>query len=324
MKKNRSFRRRILILLSIAAAVTGVLAAIMIKLFRDTFMRRDPKPGDEESLKDKPALLRFHAKNREALPELNDLPADQIEITSADDLTLRGKLFHVKDYNKKVVIAFHGYHSGGARDMAHFVHMYRSQGYDFLLVSQRAHENSEGRYITFGVKEHQDGIRWVRKIIDVYGDDVQIVLHGVSMGAATALMMAGASTLPPNVKCCVADSSYDTFENVARPVLKAGFKNDQIVALILKLTNVITMLLDDFCLSDASPIDSVRRSFVPVLFIHGTADGLIPCSLGQRLYDECASPKEQYLAEGSDHLCSSTDFPEEYERRFEEFCRQYI
>jgi len=324
MKKHQSLRRRILIVLSVIAAVTGILAALFIKLFRSILLRRDPDPGEKENPKASPAFLRFHAKNREALPELNSLPSEQIEITSADDFTLRGKLFHVKDYNKKVVIAFHGYHSGGVGDMAQFVHMYRNQGYDFLLVSQRTHEDSEGKYITFGVKEHQDGIRWVRKIIDIYGDDVQIVLHGVSMGAATALMMAGASTLPPNVKCCVADSPYDTFENVARPILKARVKYDQIITLIIKLANVLTMLLDDFSLSDAAPIDSVRHAFIPVLFIHGTADSLVPCALGQHLYDACSSPKEQFLTEGAGHVCSYIDYSEEYESRFEEFCRKYI
>ncbi|MBQ9063850.1 MAG: alpha/beta hydrolase [Blautia sp.] len=324
MDKIKRLRRILLITFSAVAAVCGVFAAFMIKIFRDTFLRKDPDPNEETDPKTAEHYRHYHKQKREALPKLNSLPMDKLEIVSSDGITLRGRLYHVKDYNKKVVIAFHGFHASGVNDMARFVNMYERQGYDFLIISQRAHEFSDGKYITFGVKEHQDGIRWARKIIDIYGDDVQIVIHGLSMGGATVLMMSGASTLPANVKCCVADCPYDNFANEADYVFSSSIKADWLRKLMVSCMSILTTAADGFKLYEASPIDSVKHALIPILFIHGTGDDFVPCSMGQHLYEECTSPKEQFLVEGAAHVCSYTVAPEEYEKHFEEFCRKYI
>ena len=324
MKKEHKLRRRILILGSVIAALTGVYAAVIVKIFRDTFLRKDPDPNEETDPKTEECYRRYHAQKREALPKLNSLPMTELEITSADGITLRGRLYKVKDYNKKVVIGFHGFHASSINDMARFVNMYEKEGADFLLISERTHERSDGKYITFGVKEHLDGILWARKIIDLYGDDVQIIIHGLSMGAATVLMMAGSSTLPPNVKCAVADCPYDNFAHEADYVFSGIIKWDPLRAMMVRTMSLLTKYLDGFTLTEASPIESVRHPMVPILFIHGTADDFVPCYMGQKLYDTCTGEKEQLLIEGAAHVCSYTDAPEKYEESFHNFCGKYI
>ena len=324
MKKEKSVLRIILVVLSILAALCGAFAAVMLKIFRDTFLRKDPDPNEEFDPKTEECYVRYHRQKREALPKLNSLPMEQVEITADDGVTLRGRLYHVKDYNKKVVLACHGFHANGINDMARFVNMYERMGFDFLIISQRAHELSDGKYITFGVKEHRDGIRWARKIVDIYGDDVQIVLHGLSMGAATVLMMTGSSTLPPNVKCCIADSPYDNFEKEADHCFKGIIKYDPLRNLMVKTMSLLTTAADGFKLSDAAPIEAVKHATVPILFIHGTGDTFVPCYMGQADYEACCSEKEQLLIPGAAHVCSYTEAPEEYEEKFEGFCRKYI
>ena len=324
MKKEHKLRRRILILGSVIAALCGIYAAVVIKIFRETFLRKDPDPNEETDPKTEECYRRYHAQKRALLPKLNSLPVTELEITASDGVTLRGRLYKVKDYNKKVVIAFHGFHASGINDMARFVNMYEREGADFLIISQRAHEYSDGKYITFGVKEHQDGILWVRKIIDLYGDDVQIIIHGLSMGGATVLMMAGSSTLPPSVKCCVADCPYDNFAHEADYVFSPIIKWDSLRSLLIRTMSLVTKWCDGFTIAEASPIESVTHPMVPILFIHGTADKYVPCYMGQKLYDTCAGEKEQLLVEGAAHVCSYTDAPELYEEKFHDFCGKYI
>ena len=324
MKKQKSLIKRIILILSILAALLGAFAAAMAIIFKNNFLRKDPDPNEEFDPKTEECYRRYHAQTRAALPKLNSLPQEKLEILSHDGFRLRGTLYHVKDYNKKVVIAFHGFHANGINDMARFVNMYERQGFDFLIISERTHGDSEGKYITFGAKEHLDGIRWARKIIDIYGDDVQIVLHGLSMGGATVLMMAGSGTLPPNVKCCVDDCGYDTFVNESDHVFSSAIKSQWLRSLMIRCMSFLTQQIAGFRLTDASPIESVRHAVIPILFIHGTNDAFVPLRLGQNNYDACTGPKEQFLAAGAAHVCSYTEKPEEYERHFEDFCRKYI
>ena len=142
------------------------------------------------------------------------------------------------------------------------------------------------------------------------------------MGASTVLMAAGLN-LPDNVRGIIADCGFTSANAIWRHVAKH--------ALHLPYGRIRSRLADRLChkriqmhSAEYTCADALSCSKVPVLFIHGTADSLVPCALGQHLYDACSSPKEQFLTEGADHVCSYIDYSEEYERRFEEFCRKYI
>jgi len=322
MGRNKNHLLRNLLAASVVGA--GVFEGVLYKFFQDTFLRKDPDPSEETDQATPECYRRFHAQKRAALADLEKLPMEMLEIHSQEGFCLRGRLYRVKEYNKKVVIAFHGFHASGINDMARFVNMYTHLGCDFLIISQRAHELSDGKYITFGVNEQTDGIRWCRKIQEIYGEDVQILIHGLSMGAATVLMMAGNSALPQNVKACIADSPYDDFYLEADHVYGEKIFSEQLRKVMLKNMNLFTQTLAGFRLQDAAPINAVKNAKIPVLFIHGTADDFVPCEMGQRLYDVCPGEKEQFLVEGAAHVCSFTEAPEAYEEHFLAFCRKYL
>ena len=320
-KNGNHFVRNILGLCAVGA---GAFEGIMYKIFQDTFLRKDPDPAEETDPATPLHYRRYHEQKRNALADLEKLPTQMLEIRSHDGLCLRGRLYRVKEYNKKVVIAFHGYHASGINDMARFVNMYSRMGCDFLIISQRAHELSDGKYISFGVNEQQDGIGWCRKIIELYGEDVQILIHGLSMGAATVLMMTGNASLPENVKACIADSPYDDFYLEADHVFKDKVASEQVRKAMLVNMNLFTKTLIGFRMEEAAPIQAVRVAKIPVLFIHGTGDDFVPCEMGQRLYEACTAQKEQFLVEGAAHVCSYSEAPEAYEERVSDFCRKYL
>ena len=86
--------------------------------------------------------------------------------------------------------------------MAGFVHKFYTLGYNILAVDARAHGDSEGTKIGMGWPERMDIIKWINLILS-WEPNARIVLHGVSMGAATVLMASG-EDLPGNVKAVIA------------------------------------------------------------------------------------------------------------------------
>ncbi len=62
------------------------------------------------------------------------------------------------------------------------------EGHNVLMIEERAHLESEGHTITFGIKERYDALDWIRYALQRFGEDTRIILVGISMGAATVLM----------------------------------------------------------------------------------------------------------------------------------------
>ena len=79
------------------------------------------------------------------------------------------------------MICFHGYTSQGLADYGSISNYYLKRGYNVLLVDQRSHGQSEGKYIGFGCKDRYDAYRWIEWVIGQEGENVQILLHGNSM-----------------------------------------------------------------------------------------------------------------------------------------------
>ena len=139
-------------------------------------------------------------------------PHEDVWIRSEDSLKLHGTYFqgagNVEEKKcKKAVICFHGYTSQGLADYGSISNYYLKRGYNVLLVDQRSHGQSEGKYIGFGCKDRYDAYRWIEWVIGQEGENVQILLHGNSMGGATVLMASGLD-LPQQVKGIIADCPF--------------------------------------------------------------------------------------------------------------------
>ena len=126
-------------------------------------------------------------------------------ITSFDKLKLHGYKVNNKTNSNKWVIAVHGYTSEGI-NMSNVAKEYYDMGYNVLIPDLRAHGKSQGDYIGMGWDDRKDIISWI-DFIKKEDPNAQVVLHGVSMGAATVMMTSG-EELPSNVKSIVADCGY--------------------------------------------------------------------------------------------------------------------
>ena len=227
--------------------------------------------------------------------------AENIFLPSYDGLRLHGRLLQ-QPGAKGTILLFHGYRSSWVIDFSIVLPHYFSLGYNLLAVDERAHGESEGTYITFGVRERHDVATWAAYAAMHFGPAHPLILDGLSMGAATVLM-ASDLPLPLSVRGIIADCGFSSPYAIMKSVFRAHCRRLP-AGPFLALTDVFTRLFAGFSLKGASTLDAVAKTNLPILFIHGTGDTFVPCSMTQAAYDACAAPKQLVLVPDAGHGCS--------------------
>ncbi|MGN0502702.1 MAG: alpha/beta hydrolase [Ruminococcus sp.] len=237
---------------------------------------------------------------------LSQQKMEDVFVKSDDGLKLHATLLRSKS-NKNCVICFHGYTSKGLNDYGSISKFYIEQGFNMLIVDERAHGDSEGTYIGFGVLDRYDVVKWIEYAIKLFGNDVNIMLHGDSMGATTVLLASGLN-LPKNVKAIVADCGFTSAYDVFSHILKRDYHIPKFP--IMNLTEVMTRKKAGYGYNDASTLDAVASTDIPILFVHGDKDDFVPTWMSQKNYEACKSEKELLIVKGADHAESYyTDTP---------------
>jgi len=215
------------------------------------------------------------------------------------------------------VICVHGYCSS-PRDFGGAAKIYHEWGYNTLLPYLCGHGDSEDNFVSMGWLDRLDIVAWVDYLVREYGSP-KIILHGVSMGAATTMMATG-EDLPANVICAVADCGYtsvwDEYAVQARETLHIP------VSLLYALDAVVRMK-HGFSLKEASSINQLKKSKTPTLFIHGDADDFVPFWMLELVYDACAAEKEKLVAPGAGHAEACYQF-ELYYGAIRDFINRYL
>ena len=243
-------------------------------------------------------------------------------ITSERGENLVGYLMKAKEPSDIYVFGAHGYRSYGKKEFCGFAQYYLSRGINVFFPDHIASGESDGTHCTFGYYEKEDCMKWLQYMKDKFGKDIKIILHGVSMGSATVCMMSGRDDLPENVKFTVADCGFTT----AKALFK--FKMDALKIPdygLLKGVNFANKVNHGFDFRDIAPVESVERAQVPMLFVHGKDDNLVPSFMAQELYDSCSSDyKDILIVEGADHAQAHVGGKEEYEEKIDMFIEKFI
>ena len=254
--------------------------------------------------------------SRKGMELMKGISYEDLYRNSYDGLKLHAYLFPAEEgVGKKFLLGVHGYRSYARPEFGPYIEFYRSLGYSLLLPDDRAHAPSEGKYIGFGVLDRLDCVAWAQYIVDNYGDDAEIIIHGVSMGAATVLAASG-ENLPSQVKGIVSDCGYTSAEDI----IKYHFKNSMHLPIwpIYSLCEKICEKRAGFNFHTHTPIEQVQRAKVPILFVHGVEDKMVPVEMVQRLYDACKSKKEILIVDEAGHGESIAFAPDEYHRLIRE------
>ena len=248
---------------------------------------------------DKPAYREIRETSLASTGWVASHAHEELHVMSYD-----GKLLHAtflpKEHTKGTILLFHGYKSCWQIDFGLVLPYYSDTlGYSLLLVDQRAHGLSQGKYLTFGVRERMDVISWATYMGQKLGPDAPLILGGLSMGATTVLM-ASCFEFPANVRAIIADCGFTSPYAIAKSVLHRDYPRLP-VGLLLPICGLFTRLYAGFGLHDASTLDAVRESRYPILFIHGTGDTFVPCEMTKEAYAACTSEKELILVDSAEH-----------------------
>lgn len=300
--------------LAVAGALVVFQAGEAAYFYRRTMKRSKAKV--ERTMKmagtDWNQHMPFIEKRKEAMLAQ---PHEDVFIKSEDGLKLHATFFPGKQEGK-TVICFHGYTSEGMKDYIGLSGYYLERGYSMLLVDERAHGQSEGTYIGFGCKDRWDALKWIEWVIQTCGEQVQILLHGTSMGGATVLMTSGLS-LPGQVKGIISDCAFTSPKYVFTHVLHSMYHLPAFP--LIPITDWINKKRADYGMDECNAAREVRKAKVPILMIHGKADTFVPVSMCQEIYDNCASPKKLLVVPGAAHAESYYKDTESYEKALDEF-----
>lgn len=265
-------------------------------------------PAGEEYLKRRPELAALVA-------QVSIIPFEEVYITANDGTLLFAKYYHIKD-GAPLHIQCHGYRGSGIRDFCGGNKMAREMGHNTLLIDQRGHGRSGGEQITFGIKERFDVLSWCNYAVERFGANTQIILSGISMGAATVLM-ASELELPKNVKGIIADCPYSSAEGIIRKVCTDMKLPHKIMFPFVKMG---ARLYGGFNISEVTADSAVENSKTPILLIHGKGDKFVPCDMSDSIFEKCPKGTVYETFEGAGHGMSFVSD----RNRYTKICTEFI
>lgn len=250
---------------------------------------------------------------------LRTVPRETVTVTSARGYRLVGYFLRAKNSNR-TAICMHGYRSQAYGDFAAIAQSYLREGYNVLLVNHEGHGDSDGKEIGFGINDRQNTAMWVDAVNERIPNG-EIVLHGVSMGAATCLM---SSDIPyENVKAIVADCGYASVDGEFRHVRKSVMPFVPHFP-IVNIAEMFAKIRLGFDFSSVSSVKSVKNSRYPLLIIHGAEDKFVPTAMATEIYEAANCPKDLLIVPNAAHAASHCMHPDMYETKLFGFLNQYL
>lgn len=309
--------------IGIFALVLGVLALLWLAIGFYTFAafcmrRRGYDPSRPEHIR-KTMPKAYADAILEGQAWIEAQSPERVEIQSFDGLRLVGH--YIPHENARGTgIFFHGYRSRWNIDFASSMPFYYGLGFSLLAVDVRAHGDSEGGYMTYGIRERKDVLAWVNYINGRVGTDTPILIGGLSMGSATVQMACGLP-LPKNVRAVVSDCGFTSPYEIGCRVLK---QQHMPAWLVLPQMNLFCRLLAGFGLKEYSTLTAQAQNTIPTFFVHGDADQLVPLEMSQRNYEACKAEKHLLIIPGAPHAVSYLFDRPLYERELEAFLAKYF
>ncbi len=255
---------------------------------------------------------------------LNSCEIEKHSIVSDRGCRLQGYLIRPERESDVYVFGSHGYRSDGKGEWCHYAkHYVEDLGYNMFFVDHQAAGESEGHYFGFASFESEDCMKWLGFMLDTFGRDIKIILHGISMGSTSVMLMSGKNELPENVKFTVADCGFTSAMDEFTYKLKSWHVPAFPIIPIMKALQKKRARYD--FQKDTDALTAVKNARVPMLFIHGDKDNFVPTYMVALLHDACtAGYKDMLIVRGADHAMSYKVGKEEYEQKIAEFIEKFI
>lgn len=231
-----------------------------------------------------------------------------LEITSFDGVMLSA-LYLPAENPKGTVILFHGFHSTPVWDFSESFPYFSSLGFNLIYPFQRGHGKSGGKYVTYGINEGHDAVLWAETANSLLGCEKPIYVGGISLGCTTVLMGAGVG-YPDNVKGIIADCGFISPHGIFTEVMK---KSGLPPAPFVWLFGILCRKIADFDIKGYSTLEALENTDIPIAFIHGECDKLIPCKTTLTVYNAYKGEKHLLTVKNAPHATSYSHGRTEYE-----------
>lgn len=242
-------------------------------------------------------------------------------IMADDGVKLHAYYAYASKPTRKTAVIVHGYTDSAIR-MFHIGYLYnKSLDYNIIVPDLRYTGLSEGDAIQMGWKDRLDVIDWIDLTPALFGDSIETVVHGISMGAATTMMTSG-ENLPDYIKCFVEDCGYTSVWEQFKKELDEQFGLPAFP--LLYTASWICQIQNGWNFHEASAINQVKKCRKPMFFIHGDKDDFVPTYMVNEVFAAKPEPKEIWIVPETDHATSYKNYPDEYTEKVKTFTDKYI
>lgn len=284
--------------LIIIGIVLGVIILFMIIAILTMYFLLFHKPSknhpNDMNILTSKIYLNYEQSIKDLINHIMSIPYEDAYITSYDHKKLHAKIYRNKK-SHKVAIMCHGYKGTSYRDFCGGAKEFIEMGYNVVLIDERAHGLSEGKTITFGIKEREDVLKWLKYAKEEFGEDNDFVLVGISMGGATVLNLA--DKVDENIKI-IADCPYASIKELFVSTIKSIRLPVFFFYPLLKLT---VLLFAHVNISKFDNYQTIKNTKNKILIIHGNKDSIVPYFMSEHLAKTYPDKIQYELFDGADH-----------------------
>lgn len=222
---------------------------------------------------------------------------EEIKIKNAEGKKLTALEIKNEHISHSYIVICHQY-GGSPQSMEEYARHFYELGFNIILPYMRGHGESSYKNISFGWQDCYDIKDWVTDIIN-RDKKARIAFFGVSLGA-NAVTLAASEEMPENVRFVIADSCYISMDALIKEYVKT---QTGLSSLITK--NLISVFSDNkmgISFKEADTITKVREIELPIMFINGENDTVVPPLISKKLYENCeAEGVEEVIIENGTH-----------------------
>lgn len=273
--------------------------------------KRYPEDVDGNSLEGD-----FKESRKADIEDMQHAAFETVSITSDDGLKLAGRFYPSSGSASPVVICFHGYRGTSVDDFCGIFGFLRHKDMALLMPDQRHQGHSEGKCMTFGIRERFDVLCWIRWVKEHCGADRPIYLYGMSMGAATVLM---ASELidDNSVYGIIADSAYTSADLVLFNTMK--HHGAPVPRVSYRILSLGACMCGQFRPGAVHVPEAVKKAKAPILLLHGERDSCIPCEMSREIHTANPDLIDLYTFPSAEHIMSCYTDPIRYRKILSSF-----
>ena len=285
-----------------------------IVCYRSIFGRHKVLQLDDEKLH-KPAIEPFKKRMLRDWHYLRDQGFERVKVTATDGVTLCGDRYdRAAD---RTVLMVHGFNADPYVNLVAPARWFYDQGYNVLVIYQRAHGCSGGDRCGMGLREKDDVTVWIREILR-RDDRQRVLLYGTSMGGSTLAYLSDTLT-EGRVPCMMIDCGFISAENQ----LYSDAKRMHLPRLLIPYLRWLCQKEQKIDIREKTT-EHLRYAKKPILFFHGTADSTVSLEEGRKNYESCSAEKAFVVVEDAGHTTAFCTGEQQVTAAMTDFLQTYF